>query len=109
MTGLPVSHNEINRVAGTAVLDVVNALGEAVKVGQMLNDTGRGFGQANLTANFEFTADEAGLIIASLSDLANLSAIAHGTAGFAVQIGAGPLGPSDFFFNAKLLLGVNPM
>jgi len=106
--GLPALWGDVNRAAGLVVAQLSDALGDAVAFNTMINDTSRGYGSAGLQAlavaggetSGQATTD-AGVIIASFADLANLYKVAHGQQ---AQPGA-----SDFFFNAKLLMGVKPV
>jgi hypothetical protein len=105
MAGLSAQAGDINRACGNAVVALAQALAACSGLNTMLNDTSRGFGQANLAAMFTAAGDpqgtsNAGLIIASFADLQNLSAVAHGQQ-------AQPAA-SNFFFNAAKLMGVIP-
>jgi hypothetical protein len=99
--GLPGSMADINRMCGQGVLDVANSLSRCLAIGVMLNDAQRYGGQAGLVANLGFATADATLLLNAYTDMASLSAVAHGQQ---AQPGA-----SDFFWNAKLLMGAMPM
>lgn len=108
--GLQADSFALNDRLGRAVVTLATALDDVVALNTMLNDGRRFNGSTGLqAAPLAYSSSDAGLIVAAYSDMANLAAVAHGQAGFQVQIGAGPLGASDFFFNARLLMGVQPL
>jgi hypothetical protein len=99
VAGLPMEAGDVNRAAGQGIVQVVEAFKTITGLNAMYQDTGRGYGIASLTTLLG--APAANLIIASYGDLANLVAIAHAQQALAE--------PSDFFFNAKQLLGTTPL
>ena len=110
MAGLMLNPQIINQDWGTAVLTLARALAQCNGIAALIGDTGRNppGGSAGLQAAGLAAAD-ADLMVASFTDIANLYGVAHGVAGFQVKIGAGNLGASDFFFNARKLMGTVPM
>ena len=98
--GLNSGLGVLNNTCGTAVLDLAKALAVCNGINTMLNDTGRYNGQAGLIAA-GMSSPGATLLIASFADITNLYKVAHGQQ---AQPGA-----SDFFFNARSLLGPQPM
>jgi hypothetical protein len=99
--GLPGTMADVNRMCGQGVLDVAMSLTRALAIGVMLNDPQRYGGISGLQANLGFAAPDAALLVNSYTDMGNLYAVAHGQQ---PQAGA-----SDFFWNAKLLMGAMPM
>ena len=98
--GLPSTIADVSAECGRSVVDLVNAMNHCSALNTMLNDADRYGGQAGLVALGASSAD-ATLLIASFADLQNLHLTAHGQRAQAVA--------SDFFFNAKKLMGVNPL
>ena len=97
--GLSAGTSVLNNTIGNAVLSLAQAVAQCNAVNTMLNDAARFGGQAGLVAA-GYTSGDATLIMNSFGDLANLYKVAHGQQA---------TGASDFFFNAKLLLGTVPM
>jgi hypothetical protein len=98
--GLPSTLADVSAACGRAVVDLANAMNKCSAMNTMLNDANRYNGTTGLIALGASSAD-ATLLVASFADLQNLSLTAHGQRAQAVA--------SDFFFNAKLLMGVNPL
>lgn len=99
--GLPAGVSDLNRALGQAIVNVAQSLDACLALNTMLNDTDR-FGGANgLTTSGLYVATDSSLVMASFADMANLYKVAHGQQ---AQPGA-----SDFFFNAKKLMGVIPL
>lgn len=108
--GLNSDSFALNDRLGRAVVTLAGALDDVVALNTMLNDGRRFNGSTGLqAAPLAYSSSDAGLIVAAYADMANLASVAHGQAGFQVQIGAAPLGATDFFFNARLLMGVQPL
>jgi hypothetical protein len=95
----------VNMAAGQYAAAVARSLADAAAFSAALSNPQRFGGLAGLTSVQGFTTADATLLLNSFGDLANLSSVARGVAGFQVQIGSGPLGASNFMFNAQQLLG----
>jgi hypothetical protein len=89
----------LNNTAGNAVLQLAGALATCNGINTMLNDAERYNGQAGLVSAGMSSAG-ATLLIASFADITNPYKVAHGQQA---------TGVSDFFFNARNLLGAQPM
>lgn len=98
--GLPAALSDINRVCGSALVQLAQALDQCEGVNTILNDADRFNGATGLQANQGFTAPQATLIMASFADIHALYQVAHGH--------QQQVGNNDFFFNAKLLMGTTP-
>ena len=108
MAGFQTSVGAINQTAGLTVMQLATALANADAFNTALNSAQRMGGQSGLVAA-GISVSDAGLLIASFSDLANLVQIAKGAAGFLVQLpGQQAAGASNFFWNAQQLLGPQP-
>ena len=99
--GLPAGLADVNRAGGAALVAVAQALDTANGWFTMLTDADRFNGATGLQANQGFTLPQANLIMASFTDIHALYQVAHGH--------QQQVGNNDFFFNAKLLLGVTPI
>lgn len=106
--GLPAQLSDVNRAAGQYVAAVANALDDAFRFNAALLSPQRFNGATGLTTVQGFASADATLLLNSFGDLANLTQIARGAAGFQVQISGGQLGASNFLFNAQQLLGTIP-
>ena len=98
--GLSSGLSVLNNTCGNAVLQLATALATCNGINTMLNDASRYNGQAGLVAA-GMSSPGATLLIGSFADITNLYLTAHGQQ---AQPGA-----SDFFFNARNLLGAQPM
>jgi hypothetical protein len=92
--GYPAGKANIDARAGFIAQSVRDALDEAVRFKAWLDERS----VADLVA-LGYTADEAGLLKASFAELTELSDLARGR--------RSQPSPSDFFWNAKHLMGVN--
>ena len=107
MAGLQLSTNTLDQTLGQAVVNLAQALGTANGLFALLNDANRlppvqgqtGAAQGLVQAGYDLPT--ATLYVASYTDLANLYKVAHGQQ---AQPGA-----SDFFFNARKLMGTVPL
>lgn len=107
--GLNALGADVNRVCGNAVVDLASALQQCEGINAMLSDADRFNGSTGLQA-LGFNVTEAGLLISSFADIVNFASVGRGKAGFLVQLpGQSSPGATDFFFNAKKLMGVNPL
>lgn len=99
MAGLLLSTTLIDQNFGQAVVDLADALAKCRGIAALIADTDRlpPGGSAGLVAKGydQATAD---LYVATFTDLNNLYRAAHGI-----------VGPTDFFANAKKLMGTVPM
>jgi hypothetical protein len=102
MAGLMLNPQIINQDWGTAVLSVARDLALCKGINDVLSDTDRmpGGGSAALQS-LGLSSSDAGLIVATFSDLAALYRVGHAQ--------QQQVGNNDFFFNAKKLLGTVPM
>lgn len=109
MPGYNNNANAVNQAAGLAVANLAAALDAVVAFNAMLLNAQRFNGEAGLVANQGFSTTDAGLIVASFSDLSNLASIAVGAAGYLAQVpGQSSPGANNFFFNAQQLMGTIP-
>jgi len=102
VAGLMLNPQIINQDWGTAVLNLARALAQCKGISDILSDTDRmpGGGSAALQS-LGLSSSDAGLIVATFSDLAALYRVGHAQ--------QQQVGNNDFFFNAKKLLGTVPM
>jgi hypothetical protein len=102
MAGLLLTPALINQDWGNAALNLARALAQCKGINDMIADTNRlpPGGQAGLEAA-GMTVSDAGLMVSSFGDLAALYRIAHAQ--------QQQVGNNDFFFNARLLFGTQPM
>jgi hypothetical protein len=102
MAGLLLNSTLINQDWGNAALNLARALAQCKGISDMIADTQRlpPGGAAGLQA-VGMTAADASLMVSSFGDLAALYRIAHGQ--------QQQVGNNDFFFNARLLFGTQPM
>jgi hypothetical protein len=103
MAGLLLNVSLIAQDWGQAVFNLADALATVNGINTLIADAGRlpPGGEAGLEALDGMTTTDAGLYVATFGDLANLYKVAHGQQ---AQPGA-----SDFFFNARQLLGTKAM
>jgi hypothetical protein len=92
--GYVVDKAAVDRRAGFVAQSIRDALAEATKFKSWLDQRT----VADLVA-LGYSNSEATLLKAAFFELDALSQVAHGA--------APPAGPSDFFYNARLLIGVN--
>ena len=99
MAGLLLSTTLIDQNFGQAVVNLAQDLAQCRGIAALINDSDRlpPGGSPGLVAKGydQATAD---LYVATFTDLFNLYKVAHGLAG-----------PTDFFANAKKLMGTVPM
>jgi hypothetical protein len=97
MPGLQLIDYDINMATGRALAVLANAWNDVLALNNTLNDADRIGGAAGLQSRFGFTASDAGLIIASYTDIAALWDVAR----------ARRTQPAvnDFWYNAKRLIG----
>jgi hypothetical protein len=102
MAGLLLNSTLINQDWGNAALNLARALAQCKGISDMIADTQRlpPGGAAGLQA-VGMTAADASLMVSSFGDLAALYRIAHAQ--------QQQVGNNDFFFNARLLFGTQPM
>jgi hypothetical protein len=102
MAGLLLNSTLINQDWGNAALNLARALAQCKGISDMIADTQRlpPGGAAGLQAA-GMTAADASLMVSSFGDLAALYRIAHAQ--------QQQVGNNDFFFNARLLFGTQPM
>ena len=102
MAGMQTSQNTLDQTLGQAVVALARDLRNVNALNSMLLDTDRYGGASGLIAKGIYTQQsDANLVIASFADLAALYQVAHAQ--------RQQVGNNDFFFNAKLLMGTEPL
>jgi hypothetical protein len=100
--GLGTDLNSFNRMIGQAVLNLAQALSACTSINTLLNDANRGFNAEGLAA-----LGMAGEDITNVQEaFAALSQLQQLSVGQIAQSGAQP---TNFFYQAQMLMGTNPM